>query len=126
MAKKKGKIKKRVLKRKKEKKISPVKKIETEEPKEEFKIKKTKIRVIGIGGGGGNIVSELSSRVKRATFLAANTDLKALKGISRKVERFSFGQNFTHSLGTGMNTELGEMAAQTEREKIKKLLGIPE
>jgi len=86
------------------------------------KSKKTKIRVIGIGGGGGNIISELAQRVKKATFLAANTDLKALREVSRKVKRFSFGENVTHGLGTGMNPELGELAAQNEKEKIKKIL----
>ena len=86
------------------------------------KSKRTKIRVIGIGGGGGNIISELAQRVKKATFLAANTDLKALREVSRKVKRFSFGENVTHGLGTGMNPELGELAAQNEKEKIKKTL----
>ncbi len=90
-------------------------KVETEE------IKKTKIRVIGIGGGGGNIVSELSQKVGKATFFAANTDLKALKQVSRKVKLFPFGQSFTQGLGTGMNPDLAERAAQNEKEKIKKL-----
>jgi len=86
------------------------------------KIKKTKIRVIGIGGGAGNIVSEIAQKVKKATFVAANTDLKSLRAVSRKVIRFQFGESLTHGLGTGMNAELGEMAAQNERERIKKLL----
>jgi len=90
------------------------------EPQTE-KVKKTKIRVIGIGGGGGNIVSEIAPRIKKATFVAANTHLRALKEVSRKVERFPFGQNLTQGLGTGMNPELGELAAQNEREKIKNL-----
>ncbi|MDI6602958.1 MAG: cell division protein FtsZ, partial [Patescibacteria group bacterium] len=85
-------------------------------------IKRTKIKVVGIGGGGGNIVSELAQRVKKATFLAANTDLQALKEISRKVECFPFGQDFTHGLGTGMNPEIAEMASQNEKERIKKIL----
>ncbi len=86
------------------------------------KIKKTKIRVIGIGGGAGNIVSEIAARVKRPSFVVANTDLKALKTSSRRVIRFPFGESFTHGLGTGMNPELGKEAAQNEKEKIKKLL----
>jgi len=53
--------------------------------------------------------------------VVANTDLKALKGVSRKVERFPFGQSFTRGLGTGMNPGLGETAAQNEKEKIKKI-----
>ena len=85
-------------------------------------LKRTKIRVIGIGGGGGNIVSELAQGIKRASFFAANTDLQALREISRKVERFPFGQGFTRGLGTGMNLELAEAAGQNERERIKKIL----
>jgi len=122
MVKKKRKIKKRVLKRKKRKKILPLKLTEVEKPEEEFKLKKTKIRVIGIGGGGGNIVSELVSKVEKATFAVANTDRQALKGVSRKVQCFQFGENFTRGLGTGMNSELGEQAALGAKDKIKKLL----
>ena len=86
------------------------------------KIKKTKIRVIGIGGGGGNIVSEIASRISKASFVVANTDIKSLKSCSKKVAKFQFGQNLTHGLGTGMNPELGKAAAQSEKERIKKLL----
>ena len=99
----------------------PLPEVKTEEAGFD-KSKRTKIRVIGIGGGGGNIISELAQRVKKATFLAANTDFKALREVSRKVKRFSFGEKITHGLGTGMNPELGELAAQNEKEKIKKIL----
>lgn len=85
-------------------------------------VKKTKIRVIGIGGGGASIVSELATKVKKASFVAANTDAQALKGASRGTLRFQFGQNLTRGLGTGMNSELATIAAQSEKEKIKKLL----
>jgi cell division protein FtsZ len=86
------------------------------------KIKKIKIKVVGIGGGGGNIVSELGLRIKRASFLTADTDSKALRGISKRVTPFLFGQNMIYGLGTGMDSGLGEMAAENEKEKIKKLL----
>jgi cell division protein FtsZ len=85
-------------------------------------IKKTKIRVIGIGGGGGSIVSEIASRMGKASFLVANTDFQALRATSRKALRFPFGQSFTKGLGTGMNPELGREAARADKEKIKKLL----
>jgi cell division protein FtsZ len=85
-------------------------------------IHRTKIRVVGIGGGGGSIISEIVSRVKKADFVAANTDNRSLKGLTRRVKRFQFGQSITHGLGTGMNVELGEIAAQADKEKIKKLL----
>lgn len=83
-------------------------------------VPRTKIRIIGVGGGGGSIISEIVSRVKKADFVVANTDAKALSAL-RRVRRFQFGQNLTKGLGTGMNTEIGEMAAQEEKEKIKKL-----
>ncbi|MDP1538579.1 MAG: cell division protein FtsZ [bacterium] len=99
------------------------KKPELEAPAEKKEeIKKTKIRVIGIGGGGGNIVSEIASKVSKASFVVANTDSKSLKSCNRKVIKFQFGQNFTHGLGTGMNPELGREAALSEKERIKKIL----
>ena len=85
-------------------------------------IKRTKIKVIGIGGGGGNIISEISSKISKAGFVVANTDTKSLKGCSRKVAKFQFGQSLTRGLGTGMNAELGREAALSEKERIKKLL----
>jgi len=85
-------------------------------------IKKTRIRVIGIGGGGGAIVSEIASRIPRVSFFAINTDSQALKIANRKVSRLQIGQNLTQGLGTGMNPELGQAAAEADKEKIKKVL----
>jgi len=85
-------------------------------------IHKTKIRVIGIGGGGSTVVSEITSRIKKADFYVANTDAQALRESAKATKRFQFGQNFTQGLGTGMNVELGEAAAQEEKERIKDLL----
>ena len=82
---------------------------------------RTKIRIFGIGGGAGSVISEIALRVKKADFIAANTDSKALRTIGKKVKKFQFGQNLTSGLGTGMNVELGEAAAQEEKERIKKL-----
>jgi len=94
----------------------PVLKIPSEE------VKKTKIRVIGIGGGGGAIVSEIASKMPKASFVVANTDLQALKSRNKKASIFNFGQTLTHGLGTGMNVELGREAALLEKDKIKKLM----
>lgn len=101
-----------------------VKTIEKPQKAKEEQVKKIKIRVIGIGGGGGNIVSEISQRIKgkAVSFIAANTDLKSLKALPRSIGKFQFGQNLTNGLGTGMNAEIGEAAAKSEKEKIKKLL----
>ncbi|PIR73109.1 MAG: hypothetical protein COV26_00275 [Candidatus Nealsonbacteria bacterium CG10_big_fil_rev_8_21_14_0_10_36_23] len=64
----------------------------------------------------------MALKVKKATFVAANTDRQALKEVNRRVIRFHFGENFTWGLGTGMNPGLGEQAALEERDKIKSLL----
>ncbi len=85
------------------------------------KVKKIKIRVIGIGGGAGNIVSEIASKISKASFVVANTDTKSLKGCSKKATKFQFGQDLTHGLGTGMDPELARSAARNEKEKIKKI-----
>jgi len=108
------------MKKKIKKIIKRSEKIAVEKAEAE-KIKKTKIRIVGIGGGGGNIVSELSQRAKKATFFAANTDSQALREVSRKVKPFPFGQGLTQGLETGTNSELVEMAVQNEKERTKKL-----
>jgi len=113
---------KKIIKKPVKKVIKKIQKSFPEIEKNKDEVKKTKIRVIAIGGGGGNIISELSQMVKKTTFYTANTDLKELRDISRRVEKFSFGQSLTHGLGTGMDSELGEAAALSEKERIKKLL----
>ena len=107
MAKKKKKVKKEV--------IAPG------APSEDIRLKKTKIRVVGIGEGGCSIVSGIASRVKKATFWAANTNSQSLKAVSSNVARFQFGESITRGLGTGMNPVAGEQAALTEKDKIRKI-----
>ncbi|MDD2731701.1 MAG: cell division protein FtsZ [Candidatus Pacebacteria bacterium] len=106
--------------------LEPVKKQKTEkkEPVEKTSedIHKTRIRVIGIGSGGGAIVSEIVSRIKKADFYVANTDVRALVNADKRTKKFQFGQSLTQGLGTGMNAEIGELAAIEEKERIKKLL----
>jgi len=105
-----------MIKKKKIKKEKIMKNVELE------KIKKIKVRLIGIGGGGGSIVSEIAQRVTGASFFAANTDIRALGRLSNKVKKFSFGREITNGLGTGMNPSLGAKAAENEKERIKKIL----
>ena len=78
---------------------------------------KAKIKVIGIGGGGGSIVSEIGRSLGKATFVVADTDMRAFKKRSG-IKNFLFGQELTHGLGTGVNPELGRMAAEQEKERI--------
>jgi cell division protein FtsZ len=87
-----------------------------------FEIKKTKIRIIGIGGGGGNIVSEIADKVKKSSFWIANTDFQALRYAPKSVTTFQFGENLTHGLGTGMDSRIAEEAANEEKDKIKKMM----
>jgi len=108
--------------RKINKKAAKLKTVPIRVGQREERMKTIKIRMVGIGSGGGTIVSEIASKMPKATFVAANTDLKALKTVSRKVIRFSFGQAQTHGLGTGMNAELGTEAALAEKDRIKNIL----
>ncbi len=80
---------------------------------------KAKIKVIGIGGGGGSIVSEIGRSLHKATFVVADTDVRAFKKRAG-IKYFLFGQELTHGLGTGVNPDLGQRAAEQEIEKITK------
>lgn len=82
---------------------------------------KPKIRVIGIGGGGSSIVSEIGRSLEKASFVVVDTDIRAMKK-KPGLKYFYFGESVTHGLGTGMNPELAKKAAEQERERITKLL----
>ena len=94
-------------------KISP-----TEFPAES--LFKAKIKVIGIGGGGGSIVSEIGRSLEKATFVIADTDIRALKKKSG-IKYFWFGEELTHGLGTGVNVDLAKQAAESAKEKISAI-----
>ena len=93
---------------------------------EPVKAKKVRIRIIGVGGGGSNIIAELSRKLKdfssqKVDFVAVNTDNQALKSLPTTVKSFPFGSNITKGLGTGRNPEIGEKAAKEDIERIKNL-----
>lgn len=96
--------------------VGAKKQAEVFSPKSLFK---AKIKVIGIGGGGGSIVSEIGRALDRATFVIADTDIRALKKKSG-IKYFWFGQDFAHGLGTGVNPDLAKTAAEKEKEKISE------
>jgi cell division protein FtsZ len=85
-------------------------------------VPRTRIRVIGVGGGGGNIVSEIAKLVPRIDFVGANTDVQALKTLSKNVKRFSFGEDLTNGLGCGMDAVKGEEAARSEKDRVKNMM----
>lgn len=97
-----------------------VKKRKSEAPVAEFSAEnlfKAKIKVVGIGGGGGSIVSEIGKSLEKATFVVADTDTRALKK-KPGIKDFYFGEELTHGLGTGLNIDLAKKAAESAREKI--------
>ncbi len=80
------------------------------------------IKVIGVGGGGGNAVRHMiDSDVDGVEFICANTDSQALKGLP-DVTLLQLGNNITKGLGAGANPEIGRQAAMEDRERIAEVL----
>ncbi|MBI2054017.1 MAG: hypothetical protein HYT36_01665, partial [Candidatus Staskawiczbacteria bacterium] len=73
----------------------------------------------GIGGGGASIVSEIGRSLDRATFVIADTDIRALRK-RQGIKYFWFGEELAHGLGTGVNPGLAKEAALKEKEKISE------
>jgi cell division protein FtsZ len=82
-----------------------------------------KIKVVGVGGGGGNAVSSMidSGQISGVEFIAANTDAQVLLA-SRAPTKLQIGEKLTKGLGVGGNPEIGEQAAEESQEKVKELL----
>ena len=79
-----------------------------------------RIRVIGVGGSGGNAVNHmLASHVMGVDFIAINTDAQDLHKNKAK-RKIHIGKNLTRGLGAGMNAELGKQAAEETREDIQE------
>ncbi|KAA8980688.1 MULTISPECIES: cell division protein FtsZ [Gammaproteobacteria] len=80
------------------------------------------IKVVGVGGGGGNAVRHmLSSEVEGVEFLCANTDAQALKDLDSK-SLIQLGGNITKGLGAGANPEIGRQSAMEDRDRIAEAL----
>ncbi|AUB80125.1 cell division protein FtsZ [Candidatus Thiodictyon syntrophicum] len=80
------------------------------------------IKVIGVGGGGGNAVNHMvDSTIEGVDFICANTDAQALKG-SRVKTILQLGSGITKGLGAGANPEVGKQAALEDRERIAEAL----
>lgn len=80
------------------------------------------IKVIGIGGGGGNAVDHmLSASLEGVEFVNANTDAQALHrtGVAKILQ---LGENLTKGLGAGSNPDIGRQAAMEDRDKIAEIL----
>ncbi|MBE9536083.1 MAG: cell division protein FtsZ [Proteobacteria bacterium] len=81
-----------------------------------------RIKVIGVGGGGGNAINTMiDSQLEGVEFMAANTDNQALKSNNAPL-KFQLGTSLTKGLGAGANPEVGRDAAEENREQIKEVL----
>jgi cell division protein FtsZ len=80
------------------------------------------IKVIGVGGGGGNAVNHMvESTIEGVDFICANTDAQALKG-SKVKTTLQLGSGITKGLGAGANPEVGKHAAMEDRDRIADAL----
>ena len=81
-----------------------------------------RIKVIGVGGGGGNAINNMiESELKGVEFIAANTDAQALE-MSKADVKIQLGKNLTKGLGAGAKPEIGREAAEESADEIKSAL----
>lgn len=83
-----------------------------------------RIKVVGVGGGGGNALSFMVSEggINGVEFIAVNTDAQALLNNKASV-KIQIGENLTKGLGSGGDPDVGRQAAEESREKLKEDLG---
>ena len=80
------------------------------------------IKVIGVGGGGGNAVNRMiEENVKGVEFIVVNTDVQALRA-SKAETVIQLGPKFTRGLGAGSQPEVGQKAAEESEEAIRESL----
>jgi cell division protein FtsZ len=85
-------------------------------------VRGARIKVIGVGGGGGNAVNRMiQARMEGVEFIAANTDVQALK-LSQAPVKLQLGVRLTSGLGAGANPDVGRRAALEDSEKIIEAL----
>jgi cell division protein FtsZ len=84
--------------------------------------KAAKIKVIGVGGAGGNAINNMiESNLQGVKFIAANTDAQALE-ISKATEKIQIGEQLTEGLGAGANPDVGRQAAMESADDIRRAL----
>ncbi|HRY52321.1 MAG TPA: cell division protein FtsZ [Candidatus Portnoybacteria bacterium] len=81
-----------------------------------------KIKVVGVGGGGGNVVSRMvESKIQGVEFIAINADSQDLHHCLAP-QKLLIGKNLTKGLGAGMNPDVGRQAAEENRDEIHEVL----
>lgn len=92
-------------------------------PADLFESKKAKIKVIGVGGGGGNAINHMvASGLKDVDFIAVNTDAQDLRR-NQAPYLVQVGEKITKGLGVGGDPEKGKRAAEESKEKLKLIIG---
>jgi len=82
-----------------------------------------KIKVLGMGGGGGNALNSMikTQKIQGVDFVAINTDAQALLTCQSE-QKIQIGENLTRGLGSGADPEIGRQATEESREKLKNFL----
>ncbi|GAI10698.1 unnamed protein product [marine sediment metagenome] len=81
------------------------------------------IKVIGIGGGGGNAVNRMiDAKLQGVNYISANTDAQVL-AFSNAEQKIQIGSRITKGLGSGSNPEIGRKAAEEDKDRITKAPG---
>jgi cell division protein FtsZ len=81
-----------------------------------------RIKVIGVGGSGGNAISRMiETKLKGVEFVAINTDAQDLHH-NKAAEKVHIGKNLTKGLGAGMNPDVGRQAAEENRDEIQEVI----
>ncbi len=84
--------------------------------------KSAKIKVIGVGGAGGNAINNMiASKLQGVKFITANTDAQALETSNAQI-KIQLGEKLTEGLGAGANPEVGRQAAIESEEEIREYL----
>ena len=80
------------------------------------------IKVIGVGGGGGNAVQHMvEANIEGVEFICANTDAQALSSMGSRTT-LQLGNSITKGLGAGANPDIGRQAAQDDRDRIQEVI----
>ncbi|MGD2075905.1 MAG: cell division protein FtsZ [Gammaproteobacteria bacterium] len=80
------------------------------------------IKVIGVGGGGGNAVQHMvEANIEGVEFICANTDAQALSGMGSRTT-LQLGSSITKGLGAGANPDVGRQAAMEDRDRIQEVI----
>jgi cell division protein FtsZ len=91
----------------------------------EITIPQAKIKVVGVGGGGGNMIAHMLKKAyPDIELIIVNTDAQVLQGIqtNKQVNTIQIGMELTKGLGAGMKPEIGEASAKENEKELQKIL----